>query len=68
MKTKKSKLNLHKLACELAKMDSTKNGGGYNESVIGAETTLSELGKKLRSSTSMQAIEIIAAIVDRAGT
>jgi hypothetical protein len=53
-------VNLHKLACELAKMDAP---GGYNQSVIGAETTLKSLGKKLRTSTTDEAISIIAAIV-----
>ena len=61
------KVNLHKLACELAKMDTKNAPSGYNESVIGAETTLKTLGQKLRASSPEEAFAIVNAIIERSG-
>lgn len=61
------KINLHKLACELARLDDKKSKRGYDENVVGAETTLKTLGRKLRSVTAAESIAIIHAIVSRAG-
>lgn len=55
-------VNLHKLACELARADTKTKPGGYSESVIGAETTLKTPGQKPRSVSSVEAIAIIEAI------
>jgi hypothetical protein len=54
------KISLHKLACELAKMDAP---GGYNQTVIGSQTTLHNLGKYLRGLTTEQALLVVAALV-----
>jgi hypothetical protein len=63
-----NEINLHDLACKLARTDnSAGSDAGYNESVIGAETALAQLGKHLRASTSTEAAAIVAAIVERAG-
>ena len=58
------KINLHKLACELAKHDNPEN---YNANVIAAETTLSALGQKLRAVTTAEAFAIVQAIAERGG-
>jgi hypothetical protein len=47
--------------------DGKEHAAGYNESVIGAQTTLKTLGRKLRESTTEESVAIIAAIMARSG-
>lgn len=61
------KVNLHTLACELARMDGKTKGHGYDESVVGAQTTLKTLGRKLRQCSAPEALDIFNAILARAG-
>jgi hypothetical protein len=64
-----SKVNLHDLACELAKMDGKSPGSSdYDENVIGAETTIANLGRKLRAVKVEEAMAILHAITERAGS
>jgi len=61
------KVNLHTLACQLARRDGKTTKRGYDESVIGAETTLKSLGQHLRDCTTVEALATVNAIVERAG-
>jgi hypothetical protein len=61
------KTNLHKLACDLAKLDGKTKKTGYDESVIGAETTLATLGRYLRTLKPAQALAVVAAIAEKGG-
>ena len=60
-------MNLHALACELARNESKGKTSGYDECVIGAETTLAALGRLLRASTPERRAEIVAALTERGG-
>ena len=58
------RMNLHKLACELAKRDDPK---ARNIDVVATETTLAALGAKLRDLPMGDALGLLAAIVARSG-
>lgn len=60
-----TKPNLNKLAEELSLSDGPI---GKNLDVVDVRVVLAALGKKLRSVTAVEAIQIIAAIAERGGT
>lgn len=62
-----SKINLQQLSSLLARMDSKTTKRGYNESVIGAQTTLASLGRFARSLSAEDAAALWHNIVSRAG-
>lgn len=59
--------DLHKLAGQLAKMDCKGSKRGYDQSVIGAQTTLANLGRVLRRCSAERAFAIVAALLERGG-
>ena len=66
MKTKQ--INLKDLARELALSDNAEGSPAYNQNVVDTGTVLANLGRMLRATTSQDAIAVINAIVERAGT
>ena len=61
---KRQKVNLNRLAGTLAGMD---NPRARNEDVVASKTFLASFGKLLRACDTAQALEILNALVSRAG-
>lgn len=62
-----SNINLRQLSSLLARMDSKITKRGYNESVIGAQTTIANLGRFARGLSAEDAAALWHNIVHRAG-
>lgn len=58
------KVNIKQLSARIARMD---NPSAYNQDIIAAQTTIANLGRVLRTMPSDEAVNVINAIVQRAG-
>jgi hypothetical protein len=63
------KINLHSLACELAHADTNAapDKKRFSACVVSTETALAALGKRLRESSAVECVAIMAALVARGG-